>query len=243
MNIQLEEQIGHIVARNYKTAAVFQSNGIDFCCRGHRTLKEAIEEKGLSADDIVHELSNIEAAKVADIPDYEHWPLNKIIDEIEKKHHQYVRRQIPVITAYLDQIYKAHGKANPIIGEVRELFAEGSQELTQHMIAEEGLVFPMIRDFLSNTQGAPSTGCVPLNFFQQMITSMEKDHEVEGNRWRKISALTDEYRLQIGCNVAHVTFALLKEFQEDLHLHIHLENNILFSRALELKNNRVKMLQ
>ncbi|MEO5905739.1 MAG: DUF542 domain-containing protein [Saprospiraceae bacterium] len=243
MNIQLEDQIGTIVANDYRTAAIFKAKGIDFCCRGHRTLQDAILEKGLRAEDIVNELSQIDSDVIEYQTDYEYWPLDQIIDEIKKKHHQYIRVQIPVITAYLEQINKAHGKTQPVLEEIKNLFAEGSQELLKHMEAEEGIVFPMIRDLISNPVDGSSSGCVPLNFFQQMITSMEKDHEMEGNRWKLIASMTEDYQLKFGCNVAHVTFSLLKEFQDDLHLHIHLENNILFLRAMELKNKKIKSLQ
>lgn len=243
MNINPEEQIGQIVARNYKAAAVFKSNGIDFCCRGSRTLQDVILEKGIRAEDIVNELSQIDTEVIELQCDYDQWPLDKIIDEIETKHHHYIREQIPVITAYLEQILKAHGKVQPVIKEIKSLFAEGSHELLKHMESEEEIVFPMIRDLISTPADTASPGCVPLNFFQQMISSMEKEHELEGNRWRLINTLTEDYQLQFGCNVALVTFSLLNEFQDDLHLHIHLENNILFPRALELKNERTKMPQ
>ncbi len=243
MNIQLEDQIGTIVANDYRTATIFKANGIDFCCRGNRTLKEALHEKGLLAEEIINALHKIDTTDIEHQSDYEHWPIRNIIDEIEMKHHHYIRIQVPVITGYLEQIYKAHGKTQPVLAEIQTLFVEGAEELLRHMEAEEGIVFPMIRDLISTPADMASPGCVPLHFFQQMISSMEKDHEQEGRRWRSIAALTDEFQLQFGCNVAHVAFSLLKEFQADLHLHIHLENNILFPRAMELKNNKIKALQ
>ena len=143
----------------------------------------------------------------------------------------------------MKKIEKAHGKAQPLLTEIKTLFAEGSHELMQHMETEEGIVFPMIRDISSTPLDQPSASCVPMNFFQQMISSMEKDHETEGNRWKLIEEITEDYKMQFGCNVALVTFSLLKEFQDDLHQHIHLENNILFPRALQLKNKKIIALQ
>ena len=243
MNIRLEDQIGEIVSNDYRTAAIFKANGIDFCCRGHRTLGEALNEKGLGADDIIKELSKSKFI-VNDIPsDYSKWKLEHLIDHIIEKHHAYIRQQIPVITTYLDQICKAHGKTQPVLFEIRNLFTEDAQDLMQHMEAEESIVFPMIRDLALAPLHISSPGCVPLNFFQQMISAMENDHVNEGNRWKRIAELTNNFKLEFGCKVAFVAFSLLHEFQDDLHLHIHLENNILFPGALELKNNKIKAIQ
>ena len=243
MNIRLEDQIGEIVADDYRTAAVFKANGIDFCCRGNRTLRQALDEKGLPSDNIVKELTSLDNVANDTPSDYSKWKLEHLIDHIIEKHHAYVRQQIPVITAYLEQICKAHGKAQPGLFEIRNLFIEDSQDLMEHLEAEESIVFPMIRDMAIMPLHISSPSCVPIKFFHQMISSMESDHVNEGNRWKKIAELTDNFKLEIGCKVAFVAFSLLHEFQDDLHLHIHLENNILFPGALELKNNKIKALQ
>lgn len=243
MNIQLEDQIGEIVAHDYRTAAVFKANGIDFCCRGHRTLRDALAEKGLSAEDMMDELKGIHEVE-KDLPiDDSHWKPQNLIAHIIERHHGYIRQQIPVITAYLEQIHKAHGKNQPALEEIKNLFIEDAQDLMSHMEAEETIVFPMILDLASRPGDVTSPSCVPLQFFQQMIAAMEHDHENEGNRWQKISELTQDYQLQFGCNVAHVTFSLLKEYYNDLQLHIHLENNILFPGAMDLKNEKIKAQQ
>lgn len=243
MNFQLEDQIGEIVAQDFRTAAIFKANGIDFCCRGHRTLGEALNEKGLSADDILKELDGIHTAPKVSATDYDKWKPEHLIDHIVGSHHAYVRNQIPVITSYLDQICKAHGNAQPALFEIRKLFAEDANDLMQHLQAEESIVFPMIRDLSPTSSDFASTGCVPMSFFQQMISTMEREHEQEGIRWQKISDLTQEFQLQFGCNVAHVTFSLLKEFYDDLTTHIHLENNILFPEAMDLKNKKINANQ
>ena len=243
MNIRLEDQLGEIVAHDYRAAAVFKANGIDFCCRGHRTLREAINEKGLLPDTIVKQLETLNDNVRDTAFDYSKWKLEHLIDHIIETHHAYVRKQIPVISAYLDQICKAHGKTQPELFEIKSLFAEDAHDLMQHMEAEESIVFPMIRDLAVTPLHLSSPSCVPLNFFQKMISAMENDHVNEGIRWKKIEELTENYKLQFGCNVAFVTFSLLHEYQENLHFHIHLENNILFPGALELKNNKIKAIQ
>jgi len=242
MHIQLEDQIGEIVMRDYRTASVFKAKGIDFCCRGHRTLLDAINEKGLVAEDIMQELNKVDA-KPKEAPfDYAGWKLEYLIDHIIDNHHAYIRQQIPVITSYLDQVFKAHGKKVPVIEEIRSLFIEDAQDLMKHLETEEEIVFPMIRDLAITPLYMDSPSCVPLTFFQKMISNMEQEHLNEGNRWRRINELTENFQLEFGCNVSHVAFSLLREFQDDLHLHIHIENNILFPGAIELKNN-IKAIQ
>lgn len=239
MNIRPEDQIGEIVANDYRTAAVFKAAGIDFCCRGNRTLDEVIKEKGLIAEEVIKNLDSIKTSAITDAHDFSNWEPANLIDYIIEKHHTYIRQQIPVLTTYLDQICKAHGKTQPVMFEIRALFAEDAQALLQHLEAEESIVFPMIRDLASSPIDAPSASCVPLSFFHEMISTMEQEHVIEGNRWKKIEELTQNFKLQFGCKVAHVAFSLLHDFQNDLHHHIHLENNILFPGALELKNNKI----
>ena len=240
MNIQLEDQIGEIVAHDFRAAAVFKSNGIDFCCRGHRTLQEAINDKGLVAEDIMKELE-FSLTIPRDVPaDYSKWKTEYLIDHLIEKHHAYIRQQIPVITSYLEKIVKAHGQSQPAFLEIHDLFTEGAHTLLQHLESEEGIVFPMIRDLASLPLDKDSPSCVPMNFFQQMISTMELEHVNEGRRWEKIAALTQKLRLQPVCNTTHVAFSLLQEFYEDLTTHIHIENNILFPGAMELKTEKLK---
>ena len=242
MTIRLEDQIGDIVAQNYRTASIFKAKGIDFCCRGHRSLRDVINEKGLVAEDVLKELASTEVLPGSTPPDYAKWRLEYLIDHIISQHHAYIRRQVPVIKAYLDKVFNAHGQTEPVFGEIRTLFAEDARDLLQHLESEEEMVFPMIRDIAVTPLHTAAPSCVPLNFFQQMISMMEQDHVKEGDRWKKMSELTQHYTQPVGCNTVFVTLNLLKEFYDDLLLHIHLENNILFPGALELKNNKIKAL-
>src|SRR5688500_9064910 len=167
MNIRLEDQIGEIVADDYRTAAVFRAKGIDFCCRGHRTLQDAIVEKGLVIEEFMKELITSKIIR-KDVPtDYSNWKLEDLINHIIGKHHVYIRHQIPEITNYLDQIVKAHGKTQPILGQIQALFAEDAKDLLQHLEAEEEIVFPMIRDLATTPLDTAAPSCVPLAFFQQ----------------------------------------------------------------------------
>ena len=187
---------------------------------------------------------NIRLEDQLDIPsDYAQWKLDDLIYHIIGKHHGYIRQQIPVIKSYLDQIVDAHAKTFPELEHIRNLFTEDAKDLLQHLEAEEEIVFPMIRDLATTPLDTASPSCVPLNFFQQMISAMEYDNLNQEERWKKISEFTGDYQLQFGGSITHLTFNLLKEFHNDLIHHIHLENNILFPGAKELKTKKIIALR
>lgn len=186
---------------------------------------------------------NIRLKDQLDIPsDYAQWKLEDLIYHIIGKHHGYIRQQIPVIKFYLDQIVEAHAKTFPELEHIRTLFSSDAKDLLMHIEAEEEIVFPMIRDLAATPLDTASPSCVPLSFFQQMISAMEYDHLNEADRWKKISELTGDYKLQFEGSITPVAINLLKEFHNDLQHHMHLENDILFPGAKELKSNKIKAL-
>lgn len=232
--------IGNYVAANYKTAAVFNKYGIDFCCKGHRTLEEVSTKKNLNLQDLEKELSVALNEAASGEIDFQSWPLDLLADYVEKTHHRYVEEKIPVLKQFLDKLCKVHGGKHPELFEVNELFIGCAGELTKHMKKEELILFPFIKKMVEaqrtgTTLSAPQFGTV-----ENPVEMMMHEHDIEGERLRKISALTNGYTPPAdGCNTYKVTFAMLKDFEEDLHKHIHLENNILFPGALELEKKVV----
>jgi regulator of cell morphogenesis and NO signaling len=230
--------IGAIVATDYRTADVFRKYGIDFCCNGNRSIDEACKEGNLDAKLIENDLQALTVNGVSQesVIDFKSWPLDLLADYIEKKHHRYVAMQIPVLQAYLLKINSVHGNRHPELKEIKDLFDESAIEFTSHMEKEETLLFPYIRK-LATTNKADLNGlAAPFGTVQNPIRMMMHEHDTEGVRFRKIAALTNNYQVpDDGCNTYLVTYKLLKEFEEDLHLHIHLENNILFPKAIEME--------
>ncbi len=224
--------IGNLVADDYRTAAVFKKYGIDFCCQGNRTVKEACEKKSIDTEKVLADLEAIQQQANDHTPDYNAWSLDRLADHIQTRHHAYVEAAIGVLKPYIDKICKVHGDRHPELFEVQHEFNESAGELTAHMKKEEFILFPYIKKMVkSGTTGNPHFGTA-----QNPIAMMMKEHDTEGERFRKISTLTDAYIPPAdACSTYRVTFALLKEFEEDLHLHIHLENNILFPRSLALE--------
>ncbi|MDC6362875.1 MULTISPECIES: iron-sulfur cluster repair di-iron protein [Flavobacteriaceae] len=232
MNSTLEKTIGQMVADDYRTAQVFKAHKIDFCCKGNRTLSEVASKKGLNLEALHEELDIIKDKNQGDQPDVASWPLDLLVDYIEKKHHRYVEEHIPILNQYLDKLCRVHGERHPELFEIFEHFKASAGELAMHMKKEELVLFPWVRKMVEGfadreTLEAPHFGTV-----RNPIQMMMQEHDNEGERFRKIAALSQDYTPPTdACNTYRVTFSLLQEFEDDLHRHIHLENNILFPKA------------
>lgn len=233
MEISKQSIIGELVANDYKTASVFKKHQIDFCCNGNRSIEDACNKQQLDADQLILELNNLSGEQSGQSIDYNTWPLDLLADYIEKKHHRYVEEKITEIKPYINKIAAVHGNRHPELIEVEKLFIECAGQLTMHMKKEELMLFPAIRKMVmkGNEYTAPHFGSI-----ENPINQMNSEHDAEGERFRKISELTNNYTIpEDGCNTYRVTLMLLQEFEEDLHLHIHLENNILFPKAIALE--------
>ncbi|MEZ5037401.1 MAG: iron-sulfur cluster repair di-iron protein [Chitinophagales bacterium] len=235
MNITKESTIAELVAQDYRVAAVFKNKAIDFCCNGNRSIQEVCNNQSLDADQLINELTATMQQGGATNIDYNSWPLDLLADYVEKKHHRYVEKAIPEILPYLEKITRVHGSRHAELEEVLALFNEGAGELTKHMKKEELILFPYIRKMVK-AEAAKTTIEAAFGTVQNPIEQMMHEHDAEGERYRKISALTNNYTVpEDGCNTYRVTLSLLKEFEDDLHLHIHLENNILFPKSILLE--------
>lgn len=235
MDITKESLIGQIVAENYKTSSVFKNAGIDFCCNGDRTLAEACNNDEEAIKQLIISLEETAAQKdnKASV-EFNYWPLDLLSDYIEKTHHRYVSAKTPEINEYLEKIIQVHGERHPELLEVDRLFKETAGQLAMHMKREELMLFPVIRK-MTKTQRKVKT---LFGSIRNPIETMMNEHDDEGERFRQIAALTNNYTLPAdGCETYRVTLALLQEFEDDLHLHIHLENNILFPKAIALEES------
>lgn len=229
------KSVGEIVAEDYRTAQIFKDHGIDFCCKGDRSIQEVCEAHNIAPEVLLEEIEKLKHQSTQGNNDYQSWPLDLLADYIQKKHHRYVDEKIPEINAYLEKLCRVHGNRHPELIEIAEQFKISGGELTVHMKKEEFILFPFIRKMV-NTASAESLGNPQFGSVENPIEMMKHDHDGEGERFRKISALSDGYTPPAdGCGTYRVTYALLKEFEEDLHLHIHLENNILFPKSIELE--------
>ncbi len=234
MEISKDSIIGALVAQDYRVATAFKKKGIDFCCNGNRSIAEVCSEHNLESEQLIQEIQATTAQTQATAVDYQSWPLDLLADYIEKKHHRFVTAKIEEITPYLEKINRVHGERHPELSKVEELFKASAGELSMHMKKEELMFFPRIRKMMENQQ-AGTMDKEQLQSLESSISSLMQEHDNEGERFRQIEALTNGYTApEDGCNTYRVSLALLKEFEDDLHLHIHLENNILFPKSAKM---------
>ncbi|ABQ05441.1 iron-sulfur cluster repair di-iron protein [Flavobacterium johnsoniae] len=234
--------IGSFVAQDYRTAAVFSKYRIDFCCKGNRTVDEVCEKQNIDADVLLQNIHEVIQSENNGSIDFNSWPLDLLADYIEKTHHRYVEDKTHTLLAFLDKLCKVHGANYPELFKINELFIGCAGELSQHMKKEELILFPFVKRMTKTKESdgilsQPSFGSV-----SNPIAMMMHEHDNEGERFREIAALTDHYTPPAdACTTYKVTFAMLKEFEEDLHKHIHLENNILFPKAVLLEKDFVEV--
>ena len=235
MVVDTNKTIGEMVADDFRTASVFSANKIDFCCKGNRTLDEVCNQKGLDVYDVLAQLEKATESNNSTI-DFKTWELDLLIDYIEKKHHRYVEEKAPILLSFLLKLEQVHGAAHPELFEIKNLFKRTADELTQHMKKEELILFPYIKQMVEAARNKTTLSAPGFGTVANPIAMMMEEHENEGNRFEKIVAISNNYTPPAdGCNTYKVTFQMLQEFESDLHTHIHLENNILFPKAIVLQ--------
>ena len=237
MNVLEQPTIGEYVAKDFRTAAIFSKYGIDFCCKGNRTIEEASEKKGLDFNQIEKEVTQVLAIQGTNTIDFNSLPSDLLIDYIEKTHHRYVEEKSAVLVPFLDKLTKVHGENHPELFAIHELFVGCANELAQHMKKEELVLFPFIKQMDNALRTGEAIEQPHFGTVENPIAMMKHEHENEGDRFVKIAELTNNYTPPAdACNTYKVTFAMLQEFEQDLHKHIHLENNILFPRAIAMES-------
>lgn len=236
MTITKYQNIGDLVAVDYRTASIFKNYNIDFCCNGNRTVETACEQGHLNVNSVLNDLNQVINNPTGTLTDFQNWSIDLLADYIQQKHHKYVERKITEIEPYLVKIASVHGNQHPELHAIKNLFHETAEELTAHMKKEEQILFPFLKKMVRIKRGEEPPQRPSFGKAENPIAMMKHEHDDEGERFRKISALSNNYATPAdGCNTYRVAMGLLKEFEEDLHLHIHLENNILFPKALLLE--------
>ncbi len=235
MNITKDKTVAETVTENIKSAHIFKKYGIDFCCGGGVTIEKACAKKDVDYLVLKNELDAIDAV-VSKAYDYDNWDLNFLIDHILNVHHTYVEENIPLLIQYANRVAEVHGQHYTEVVEINNLFTEVANELTAHMKKEELILFPHIKQLVK----AKKEGVPPLKphfgTVKNPIQMMENEHENAGDIFKEIARLTTNYSTPEGaCNTFRALYAKLKEFEQDLHQHIHLENNILFPKAIQLE--------
>ena len=229
-------ELGELVAENPRVAMILERFGLDYCCHGHQTLAEAAEERGVAANDVVEAIAGAGEPTDAERQQNEFADLAALTRHIVDQHHQYVREATPVVRAWLDRLVTRHGSRHGELAEVRRAFFAVTDEMATHMMKEEHILFPYIDDLAAaDRRGARAQGS-PFGSVQNPIRVMEDDHQVVGDLVAEIRKLTSDYEPPAdGCTTYRLCYAELARFEADLHRHVHLENNVLFPRAIELE--------
>lgn len=229
------ETLGQIAAKDLRKAQVFKKYGLDFCCGGKKTVQEACAEKGLDAIRVEQELAQAGKQRDARSLPYNDWSLGFLADYIVNTHHSYVRKTLPDIRAYALKVMRVHGGLHPELKPVHELVEQIHAELTAHLDIEDRILFPYIKDLTLAGQGGRLNEELPFSA-ENPIRRMEIEHETVGEALASIRELTNDYALpEDACASYSLLYRMLDEFEEDLHLHVHLENNILFPKTLALE--------
>lgn len=231
------EKVGDLVAADYRLATVFKKYGIDFCCGGGKTLKAASEAKGIDLEVIEKELASaITQRDTSGLSDAARWSLDFLADYIVNVHHRYIRETIPVLREFTRRVAMVHGMGNPEVVEIARLFEELSVELEDHIAEEEQVLFPYIKELVAAEKNGSPVASPDFGSADNPIGAMEHDHDRAGELMHQIRDLSGNYTPpEHACNTYRVSFAKLEEFEDDLHRHVHLENNILFPRAITLE--------
>lgn len=223
-----ELRLADIVTEFPASAPVLEKYKLDFCCKGKRTLAQACEEQHLPLEQVESELN--ELSPVSDLSQsvFQTMTPKQLSDYIVARHHVYVKQSIPVILNHLEKLYDKHSERYPHVSEVYNLFRKVSAELSSHMQKEEVILFPMM-DKLAQLNKAQLMG--PINV-------MEAEHEEAGDLLAAIRELTDDYAPPAdACTTHKLVLQELRQFEEDLHQHVFLENHLLFPNALAMVAN------
>jgi regulator of cell morphogenesis and NO signaling len=228
-----EKTIGQLAAEDYKKALVFKKLGIDFCCGGKKTLSEAAREKGLNVQQIEDEFKSIPDNKSDNNKDFLAWSTSELVNHILEYHHNYVKKTLPEMTQILSKVVGVHSDDHPELFEVSKNFVSMASGLMEHMEKEENILFPYINTLEKLVKKNAPQGPI----LREAIRAMEDDHQSVAFYFDKIREATNEYKIPQGaCNSFRILYISLNEFEQDLKQHVHLENNILFPKAIDLES-------
>jgi len=225
-----------IVTDDFRAAAVFEKFSLDFCCGGGVTIEQACSKKGLDPAPVFAELQELDRKAGGQTPNFSAWPPDELINYIVNVHHKYVREAIPVLLAHTQKVAAVHGERHPEVVEIARHFNMVAQDMAAHMMKEEQVLFPYILELVKAKRNGTVMAGSPFGGVQNPIRMMEMEHQAAGDEMAAIRSLTANYTPpDDACTTYRVSFRELQLFEEDLHRHVHLENNILFPKAITLE--------
>ena len=227
--IDIHTSIGQLAAADPGRTRLFEQLGLDYCCAGKRSLDEACRAAGINVADV---LGQLEPMPEGDGEDPAMLGLSLLADHIEERHHVYLREALPRLGQMIDMVANVHGDIYPWLADLKQVFCGLRAELEMHMLKEERILFPLVRE-LETAAELPEFHCGSV---AHPIAAMEHEHDSAGRALRCLRRISGDFALPPGtCHTFRGLMVGLAELEDDMHQHIHKENNILFARAGEVE--------
>lgn len=221
---------------------LFEQMGIDYCCGGARPLADVCEERGLDPAVVVGRLNELaEAAGSSGAANPETFPMARLVDHLVSTHHVYTRSEIVRLEKLFEKVCFVHGANHPELHRARAVFQEMAADLMPHMMKEENILFPYIIQIAAFTARDAMPPSPMFGSVQNPVRMMLFEHEAVGALLAKMRELTKGYTVPEGVCISYETlYEALLAFEQDLHQHIHLENNVLFPQAIEAERHTAR---
>jgi len=241
MNVDTAKTVREVALNNPEATRVFEKLGIDYCCGGNKSLEQACGEANLQVPQVLEALKSAATANDGR-GQAKAWltgPLADVIAHINNTHHKYTREEIARLRPLFDKVCNVHGDKHPELRQVRHEFHALAQELSTHMMKEEMVLFPYIERMEEAVVSGEPVLPAPFGTVNNPVAMMMHEHDSAGNLLRRMRELSSGYQTPANACVSYKTlYSALAEFEQDLHQHIHLENNVLFPRAIEMERGR-----
>ena len=238
MTVMTAKTVREVAVDNPTATRVFERFGIDYCCGGNQALEQACQRAGVSVDEVIDSLEmEKEAARAAkQLHDWQSESLSELIAYIKNTHHKFTRQETVRLAALLQKVCSVHGKNHPELFGIRETFGWVSQELMTHMMKEEMVLFPYIERMEESVIQNEPVLPAPFGSVQNPVAMMEHEHDSAGAALRSMRKASSDFAPPTDACISYQTlYKALAAFEADLHQHIHLENNILFPRAIAME--------
>jgi len=234
MKLYPNKKLSDIINVNVRAILVFDKYNFDYCCNGNRSIREVCKEKNLDLSILIDELK--ETSDEFQIDKFSEWRLDFLIDYILNNHHQYIHKMIPVISDLSKKISDEYGEKFSELKSIARIFSVIYKDLKQHMLKEEQILFPYIKQLVSLNDAGNKSEKPYFGMIDNPIRMMESEHKTAIEEYDSLKELTNNFTFHEDSNQAlRNLYGQLEDFGKDLHLHIHLENNILFPKSIALE--------
>ena len=234
--IDITLSLGALVTEHPELARELERRGLDYCCGGQRSLADACAALGADAEAVAAELADLAGAPAP--PTWASLDAVGLVEHLLATHHRYLWEELPRIDALVEKIVAVHGARHPELVDIADCFGAIRADLEPHMLKEERVLFPMIRDLVAARASADTAPAFHCGTLRNPISVMEREHDAVGGLLARLRELTDDYHTpDDGCATYRTCFAALEELEADTHLHVHKENNVLFPLVVQLEDD------